>query len=86
MYCAAGGNDVAPAKRFRALTLMAKIIVDEEHRIWPFSVRARAFTTATHSPHSVGAKAKEVSEKSGYRAELAAVRTASPGLDGNNAK
>ena len=69
------------------LTLMAKLSSMKKTAIWPFSLRARCFQQQQFIHHTlIGAEANGVAEKSSHGAELAAVGTASSGLDRDDAK
>jgi len=62
---------------FGAFDVDGEIIVDEEDGNLPPSLLAELSRGAAHSLRFVGAKRME-SPKSGYRAELAAIRAAAP--------
>ena len=76
------------SKRLCALHVDGEIVVDEEDGDLAAFLFARPRFQQQQFVHDafVGAKADGVTEKSGDRAELAAVRAAAPGLHRNNAK
>ena len=81
-----GGDDVAQ-QRFGALDVDGEIVVDEEDGdLAAFAFRAGLQQQQFVDDAFVGAKADGVAKESGDGAEFAAVGTAAPGLDGNDAK
>src|SRR5258707_13459181 len=86
MNLGAGSDNVAQ-QGFRAFNVDGEIIVDEEDGdLTAFAIGA-SFEEEQFIHHAfVGAKADGVAKKSGYRAELAAIRAAAPRLHRNDAK
>src|SRR6266404_2827815 len=86
MHLRASHNDVSQ-QRLRTFDVDGEIIVDEENRHLALFTAGAVLQQQQFIHHAlIGAKANGVSEESGHRAELAAVRAASPGFNWNNAK
>ncbi len=86
MHLGAGGDNVTQ-QRFRAFDVDGEIIVDEEDSNLAALAFGPGFQEEQLIHHTfVGAKTDGVAKKAGYRAELAAIRTAAPRLHRNDAK
>src|SRR5713101_8090072 len=86
MYLCAGGNDVAQ-QRLGALDVNGEIIVNEKDGNLPFFSAGTRLQQEEFIHHALGgAQANGDAEKSGYRAELAAIRTTASRLHRDNAK
>src|SRR5437667_10031872 len=86
MHLRVSRNDVSQ-QRFCALYVDGKIVVDEKYgNLAALLPRAR-FQQQEFVDHAfIGPKADGVAKKSRHSAKLASVRTAAPGLHGNNSK
>src|SRR5580704_7672212 len=79
------GSDDRAQQRLGALYVDGEIVVNkEDHHLAVLAPRA-SFQSQEFVHHAfIAAKAYGISEKAGYRAKLAAIRTASAGLHRNN--
>ena len=74
-------------QRFRAPHVDGKVVVDEEYGDFPLLPLLKGFQRQELIDHAfVGAEANGVAEEAGHGAELAAIRTATAGLDWNQMK
>jgi len=71
---------------FVRFTLMAKLSSMKNTAIWPPSSRARASAARVRSPRFHWYESGWSRQKTRHGAKLASVRTAAPGLHGNNSK
>src|SRR5579859_1076395 len=86
MHLRVGGDDVAQ-KRLRARDVNGEIVVDKEDDHLTVLTPRALFQSQEFIHHAfIGAKPNRIPKETGYRTELAAIRTAAPRLNWDNAK
>src|SRR5437879_8603277 len=86
MHLCIGSDDVAQ-KRLRTRDVDSEIVVDKEDDHLTVLAPRTPFQSQEFIHHAfIGAKPDRISKETGYRTELAAIRTAAPRLEGDNEK